>query len=149
MRDPLIPAVIGLAAGILAAHYLDFSSKESAVALPAFSAFALAATSTWLRKTAALLAVFFTGALTESLHRPPNPPTIEASSKEIMILEGCVVEPTVFSKDREQFTLELDPGSKARVTFNLDDDAVPQRLDYGTRVEIEALQETPKEQLKK
>ena len=55
-----------------------------------------------------------------------------------MILEGCVVEPTVFSKDREQFTLELDPGSKARVTFNLDDDAVPQRLDYGTRVEIEA-----------
>jgi competence protein ComEC len=137
VRDPLIPAVIGLAAGIFTAHYLDFSTTESALALSALSALALAATSGWLRKTAALLAVFFTGALTESLNRPPNPPTIDASSKEIMILEGCVVEPTVFSKDREQFTLELAEGARARVTFNLDDDA-PQRLDYGQRIEIEA-----------
>jgi len=138
VRDPLIPAVLGIAAGIFTAHYLDVSTKESALALSAFSAFALAATSGWLRKTAAFLAVFFAGCLTESLNRPPNPPTIDATSKEIMILEGCVVEPTVFSKDREQFTLELAEGARARVTFNLDDEAPPQRLDYGTRVEIEA-----------
>ncbi len=55
-----------------------------------------------------------------------------------MILEGCVVEPTVFSQDREQFTLELAPGARARVSFNLDDDAPPQRLEYGQRVELEA-----------
>jgi competence protein ComEC len=138
VRDPLIPAVIGIATGIFTSHYLSFSSKESLLALITLTIFSQAATSTWLRKTAALLAVFFAGALTESLNRPPPAPTIDASSKEIMILEGCVVEPTVFSKDREQFTLELDPGAKARVTFNLDDDAVPQRLDYGTKVEIEA-----------
>lgn len=138
LRDPLIPAVLGLAAGILAAHYLDFSTTESTLALLALIAFAFLARSTWLTKTAALLAVFFTGSLTESLHRPAPNPTIDAGSKEIMILEGCVVEPTVFSTDREQFTLELAPGARARVSFNLDDDAIPQRLDYGQRVEIEA-----------
>ena len=93
----------------------------------------------WLRISCILLAVFFTGALTESFHRPGPNPTIDATSKEIMILEGCVVEPTVFSQNREQFTLELDPGARARVSQNLDDDTeTPQRLDYGTRVEIEA-----------
>jgi competence protein ComEC len=47
------------------------------------------------------------------------------------------VEPSVFSESREQFTLELDPGARARVTQNLDDDETPQRLNYGQRVEIE------------
>ncbi len=55
-----------------------------------------------------------------------------------MLLEGCVVEPTVFSEAREQFTLELDPGARARVTLGLRDGDPPQRLDYGQRVEIEA-----------
>ena len=92
----------------------------------------------WLRAMCVLFAVFFVGAVTEAWHRPGPPPTIDAGSKEIVILEGCVVEPTVFSATREQFTLELDPGARARVSQNLDDDATPQRLDYGERVEIEA-----------
>jgi competence protein ComEC len=138
LKDPLIPAVLGLAAGILTAHYLDFSIRESALALMALTIFAQAASSKWLTKTGALMAIFFAGAFTEALHRPLPNPTIDAGSKEIMILEGCVVEPTVFSKDREQFTLELDPGARARVSFNLGDDTPPQRLDYGQRVEIEA-----------
>ncbi len=110
---------------------------ESALPLLAFVGFAFIAHSTWLKYATALLAVFFTGALTESLHRQGPPPTIDASSKEIMILEGCVVEPTVFSASREQFTLELAPAARARVSFNLDDET-PQRLDYGQHVEIEA-----------
>ena len=138
LKDPLIPPVLGLAAGILAAHYLDFSLKESFLAAAAFTVLAFAAPSKWLTATSALLAIFFTGALTESLHRPGPDPTIDAGSKEIMILEGCVVEPSVFSPTREQFTLELDPGARARVSFNLDDNETPQRLDYGQRVEIEA-----------
>ena len=100
--------------------------------------FAVVARSKWLRKTCAILAILFTGALTESYHRAAPNPTIDAGSREIMILEGCVVEPTVFSQNREQFTLELAPGARTRVSFNLEDDATPQRLDYGTRVEIEA-----------
>jgi len=138
LKDPLIPAVVGLASGIFAAHYLNFSTSESLLAAIALTIFAQLATSKWLTKTAALLAIFFAGSFTEALHRPGPNPTIDAGSKEVMILEGCVVEPTVFSKDREQFTLELDPGAKARVSFNLDDDTPAQRLDYGQRVEIEA-----------
>ncbi|HML18933.1 MAG TPA: ComEC/Rec2 family competence protein, partial [Bryobacteraceae bacterium] len=73
------------------------------------------------------------------------PPVIDAGLKEIVILDGCVVEPTVFSNDREQFTLELDWKARARVSLSLPnepqalrDDETPQRLDYGQRVEIEA-----------
>jgi len=138
LKDPLIPAVLGIASGILASHYLDFSNRESISAAATLTIFAFAAHSTWLKRTSAYVAIFFTGALAESLNRPGPNPTIDATSKEIMILEGCIVEPTVFSPTKEQFTLELAPKAKARVTFNLDDDAPPQRLDYGTRVEIEA-----------
>jgi competence protein ComEC len=134
----LIPVVLAVAAGILTAHYLGVATRESAVAAVALAGFAFAARSSWLRRTSALLAVFFTGALTEAFHRPGPPPTIDARSKEIMILEGCVVEPTVFSAAKEQFTLELAADARARVSFNLDDETAPQRLDYGQRVEIEA-----------
>jgi competence protein ComEC len=115
-----------------------FSIGESGWPILVFSLFALAASSKWLRTGCALLAIFFTGALTEAWHRPGPAPTIDAGAREIAILEGCVVEPTVFSPTREQFTLELDPGARARVSFNLDDDTAPQRLDYGQRVAVEA-----------
>jgi competence protein ComEC len=114
------------------------SVGESAYPLLAFAALAIPARTKWLRRVCILLALLFTGALTESLHRPAPPPTIDASSKEVMLLEGCVVEPSVFSATREQFTLELDPGARARVSMNVDDDAQLQRLSYGQRVEIEA-----------
>ena len=74
----------------------------------------------------------------EAWHRPGPPPEIDAGSRETVILAGCVVEPTVLSADREQFTLELDPGARARVSLALIDGDQPQRLDYGQRVEIEA-----------
>ena len=60
------------------------------------------------------------------------------------ILAGCVVEPTVLSPGRQQFTLELDPGARARVSLPLDDDRPLQRLEYGQRVEIEARIRTPR-----
>ena len=92
LRDPLIPIVLAVAGGILSAHYLAFSTRESALAIIPLAIFAFAAKSNWLRKSAGLLAMFFTGALTEAFHRLGPPPTIDATSREIMILEGCVVE---------------------------------------------------------
>jgi competence protein ComEC len=112
------------------------------------------APSRFLPRACIALALFFTGVFAEAWHRPGPPPEIDVgavavSSRETVTLSGCVVEPTVFSNDREQFTLELDspdPGLRARVrvTLALDDSPlagnppVPQRLDYGERVEIEA-----------
>jgi competence protein ComEC len=95
----------------------------------------------FLLRACAGFALFFLGVFAEAFHRPGPPPEIDAGSRETVTLEGCVVEPTVFSSTREQFTLELDSALKARarVSFELDDpDAVSQKLDYGQRVEIEA-----------
>ena len=91
-----------------------------------------------LRRTNVLLALVFAGVFVEAWHRPGAPPEIDASSREILVADGCVVEPTVFSPDREQFTLELDRGARARVSLSLRDGDSPQKLDYGQRVEIEA-----------
>ncbi len=82
------------------------------------------------------------------LHQPPPPPEIDAGFRETVLLDGCVVEPTVFSPGREQFTLELDWRARARVSLALDengaDDPSPQQmLAYGQRVEIEARVRSP------
>jgi competence protein ComEC len=84
------------------------------------------------------LMFFFLGSFTEAIHRPGPPPTIDAGPRETMILEGCVVEPTVLSPSREQFTLELAPHARARVSLTLRDNDPPQRLDYGQHIEIDA-----------
>ena len=88
-----------------------------------------------------------------ALHRPPPPPEIDAGFRETVLLDGCVVEPTVFSPGREQFTLELDWRARARVSLPLTDDCrardglgglgTPQKLAYGQRVEIEARVRSP------
>ena len=116
----------------------------------------------FLPRACVALALFFTGVLAEAWHRPGPPPEIDVgsvavSSRETVTLSGCVVEPTVFSNDREQFTLELDSSdpylrARSRVTLALDDNAlapagptsVSQRLDYGQRVEIEARLRRPR-----
>jgi competence protein ComEC len=83
--------------------------------------------------------MLFAGAFASAWHRPGPPPEIDATSKEIVILAGCVVDPTVFGEDRAQFTLELEPGARAQVLIPSDEgDPPPQRLSYGQRVEIEA-----------
>jgi competence protein ComEC len=115
---------------------------ESAWPVAAFLllAFAARGRNRFLAGTCALLAIFFIGIFAEAWHRPGPPPEIDAGSRETVILEGCVVAPTVFSTTREQFTLELDSTLKARarVSLAIEENATPQRLDYGEHVELEA-----------
>lgn len=134
MRDPLIPPLIAVAAGILAGRLFQFSLVDALWPVAAFLILALIG----LRRVNVLLALVFAGAAAEAWHRPGAPPEIDASSREILIADGCVVEPTVFSPNREQFTLEIDRGARARVSLALGEGETPQRLDYGQRVEIEA-----------
>jgi competence protein ComEC len=140
VQYPLILPLVSVVVGILAGRLFAFSAGESA--WPALAFLALAALArVWRTRLTYLciaLAMVFVGMFAEAWHRPGPPPSIDAGSRETVILEGCVVEPTVFSADREQFTLELDPGARARVSLTLGDDDHPQRLDYGQRVEIEA-----------
>ncbi len=147
MRDRLIPPLVAVVMGILMGRWLGFSVRESIWPMFAFLILALIAQtqeSRWLSMSCAGLAVVFLGAFAEAWHRPGPPPEIDAGSRETVILEGCVVEPTVLAADRQQFTLELDPGARARVSLPLRDDEAPQRLEYAQRVEIEARLRRPR-----
>lgn len=153
MRDPLILPLSAVVCGILLSRAVNLSRFDAAWPWAAFLVLAAltARRSCWLRRTTAALALLFTGVLAETWHRPGPPPTIDAGLRETVLLTGCVVEPSAFSNDREQFTLELDQGARARVSLALDDDrsalddrpaldeAGPaQRFEYGQRVEVEA-----------
>lgn len=131
-------------AGILLGRQLSFTAAEAAWPIGAFAVLAALASSTRrLRRQCIYLALVFAGTLDFVLHRPSAPPEIDAGFKETVLLDGCVVEPTVFSPGREQFTLELDWHARARVSLplpesELEEPAAPQLLAYGQRVEIEA-----------
>ena len=134
MREPLLLPMILVAAGILAARLLGFSAAESALPAAAFVTMSLLPASARLRRTTTALALFFAGAFLWSVHRPGPPPWIDAAPRETVIIEGCIVEPPIFSDDRARFTLELEPGARAQVEAS---PGTP-RLSYGQRVELEA-----------
>jgi len=143
VSDPLILPVAAIISGIVLARTLTLSGFEAAWPVAAFLVLALVSRR-WLRRVCLTLALIFVGAFTEAWHRPGPRPRIDAGSRETVLLAGCVVEPSVLSPGRQQFTLELDPGARARVTLPLEDDHAPQRLEYGQRVEIEARVRAPR-----
>lgn len=140
--NPLLAPLIAIVAGILLGRWLSFTAIEAAWPIAAFLVLAALAPPRPLprplRRTCILLALLFAGTLDFVLHRPPPSPVIDAGFKETVLVDGCVVEPTVFSPGREQFTLELDWKARARVSLALDDPDPPQPLAYGQRVELEA-----------
>jgi len=138
MRDPLILPLLAIAAGIVAGKLFAFTTHEAGWVI--FASFFLAAIpcDRRLRFVSIGLALFFIGIFAEAWHRLGAPPEIDASSRETVTLEGCVVEPSVLSPDREQFTLELDREARARVSLSLREGETPPRLEYGQHVEIDA-----------
>jgi len=141
--DPLILPVGAIVSGILLGRALTFSRSSAAWPAAVFVLLALLSTAR-LRRWCLLLALIFTGAFANAWHRPGPRPRIDAGSRETVLLAGCVVEPTVLAPQREQFTLELDLGARARVSLPLEDDQPLQRLEYGQRVEIEARVRAPR-----
>ena len=139
MREPLILPLVAFGAGILVDQAVPFSTREASLAAAALAVLTLLPTSPWIKHTAAVLAMLFAGAFISAWHRPGPAPEIDATSREIVILSGCVVDPTVFGEDRAQFTLELEPGARAQVQLPWDEgDPAPARLAYGQRIEIAA-----------
>jgi competence protein ComEC len=140
-REPLILPVSALAAGILVAHFVFYSLRD--VLIPgtlsvAVVVFCLAGP--WahrVRVPAICLALAITGIATQVIHRQGKKPKLNAADGETVLLSGCVTNPTVFSPDREQFTLALASGAAARISLNLRDKS-PVPLAYGQRVEVAA-----------
>src|SRR6187399_2692527 len=139
MREPLLLPLIAVAIGIITGKVLNFQTRDALWPAIALALIACVPVSRWLRRTALAFALIFAGAFLYAVHLPARVPFIDASSREMILAEGCVVEPTVFSTDRAQFLLELEPGARAQVQVpKYAEQENPPRLRYGQRVEIEA-----------
>ncbi len=147
VREPFLLPVAALAGGILLAHFVFFNLGDLLVPdalalLTLVAAFALAG---GLRmRLAAVCATFFVAGIgTQILHRQGRPPRLNAEDTEMVLLSGCVINPPVFSPNREQFTLELAPKASARLSVVLKDgQKLP--LEYGERVEAAAKIRSPR-----
>jgi competence protein ComEC len=140
VKHPLIAPFLALAAGILASRWVRFGTGELLIALPLLLALTLLGLRHSRRVATAgcLTTVLLVGVLAAELHRPGRTPEIDAGPRETLLLSGCVVEPPAFYEGRDQFTVELAPGARARVTLTVKDGANPPELRYGQKVEFEA-----------
>lgn len=147
MREPLLAPAVALAAGIALSRLIPFSWAEL---LPRIGLLVLLGWiarrrgSTRLAWVAVSLAVFFSGIWLERVRRPGPPPVLDAAPRELVILEGCVVEPPVFFPDRQRFVLELAPQARVQVTLYWKEPEQPPKLAYGRRVELEARVRRPR-----
>ncbi len=140
MREPLLAPLAALAAGIVASRLAEFQPRELIVALALLSILTLLASRYRFRRTAVtavLVVVAFSGSLLVLLHRPTPVPIINTDPHETVVVEGCVVEPPIFSGDRQRFVVELAPQARARVTLYLKEGEHTPQLSYGQRVDIE------------
>ncbi len=147
VKDPLIGPLAAIASGILVARFVPFQSSELLPAIAAFLAMGILAQyrgSRVLAGACCSLGLFCGGALTSLTHTPGPPPEIDATSREIVILSGCVVEPPAISGERARFLLELDREARAQVTlYTRGDEPLPQ-LHYGQNVELDARVRKPR-----
>jgi competence protein ComEC len=146
MRAPLLAPAAALMAGVALTRIADFGLVELAVAGAILTGLAILASRRRriLARTCGLLAVVSAGAFVAEYHRPGPPPQLDTELDEPVLIAGCVVEPSVFFQDREQFTLELEPGARARVSLYVKEGAQPPNLRYGQLVEVEARVRTPR-----
>ena len=147
MKHPLLGPLAAIAAGILVFRYVPFGQFEILAAIAAF--FLLGLLAQWrgaqvLAGTCCLLGLFFAGAFDARVHLPRPPPQIDATGREIVIIEGCVVEPPAISGERERFLLELDRHARAQVTLYLKPGQALPALHYGQRLELDAKVRAPR-----
>ncbi len=147
MREPLLFPAAALASGILAASFLPAIPVAIFVA-GLLALFALIVSIRFkLPKQIRFLSIFclflVCGAGTQFLHRQTHRPELSVADGEPALLTGCVVNPPVFSQNREQFTLDIAPQAGARISVNLKgDETLP--LAYGQQVEVAAKIRSPR-----
>jgi len=141
LKYPLIGPLAAIAAGILGYRFLPIPQSELWLAIAAF--LLLGGVARWRRSrvlagACCLLGLSFAGGLVAAVHAPGPPPEIDATGREIVILDGCVVEPPAISGERERFLLELAPEARAQVTlYTKEGESLP-ALRYGQNIELDA-----------
>lgn len=139
MRDPLLPPLAAIAAGVLLSRRVSFEARELAIVIAAYAILTLICLGRQNRALAGvscLLAFVGAGVLVAVAH--PMPPAPQLDAEGPVILSGCVVEPSALSADRDQFLLELEPGARVRVGLYIAEGKPAPVLRYGQRVEFDA-----------
>jgi competence protein ComEC len=147
VREPLVVPVAAIAAGIVVSQFADFRQAHLLAAIAAFlllGALAMARRSSILAGACCTLGFLCAGALLALVHAPPPPPELDAESREVVILGGCVVEPPALSGERERFVLALDPHARAQVTLYAREGESLPALRYGQNVELDAKVRKPR-----
>jgi competence protein ComEC len=138
MREPLLVPMFAIILGIIVGKQFDFNLPDALWPCAALALLTFGTSTKWLRRTTLGLCLLFAGVAVQAWHRPVQAPVLDAGPREIIAVEGCVVEPTAFAPDRAQFVLELAPGARAQVSiprYKVDDQ--PPRLSYGQKVAVE------------
>lgn len=141
MRAPFLIPAAGFALGIALTRYAGPSMADL---YRLMAVFALAVLFSRHRRWYAGGLFCSLGAAAATMQQPGPPPLLDAGSGEVVLLEGCVVEPPAFFEDKEQFVLELAPGARVRAQLYLKEGEAPPQLRYGQRVEVEARVRPPR-----
>jgi competence protein ComEC len=147
MREPLVAPLVAVATGVFLAKLLPFGWHELLLTIVAFVALAVTGyfcNSRRLALVCCFAAFVASGAFLAVVHRPPPMPELTTGDLETVVLTGCIVEPGFLSHEREQFTLEIEPGARMRVSLYLKEGQEPPDLSYGQRVEFSGKTRRPR-----
>ena len=146
-RERVLLPGLAFCAGILVGHFFFIELRFLVLALGVATVLALTTSLTKRFERLRLLFVILTASLAglcvQSYRRPGPVPQLDAEDSETVVLSGCVVDPPVFSPDRERFLLQLAPKANALVVVNLKD-GERLSLDYGQPVEVVAKVRRPR-----
>jgi hypothetical protein len=139
LRDPLLAPLAAIATGILLSRLVPFETRELGAVIAAYVIVSLVCL--WRRErvlafAGTLLALVAAGSLVAVAHRMLPAPKMDTEGA-LLILTGCVVEPSAISADRDQFVLELEPGARVRVSLYIPEGKQCPVLRYGQRVEFD------------
>lgn len=126
-----MPALL-FAGGVAVSRLAGLSAAEALVCLGAAVAGWFAARRGVAGRMAAWTGWAAAGALAAAMQPPLTAPTMELAAGRT---EGCVVESSVMRGGRMQFTLEVQPGARIRVSWPpAKDGSFPAAAGYGERV---------------
>ncbi len=129
-----MPALL-FAGGVAVSRLAGLSTGEALVCLAAGAAGRLAARGRVAKHVSAWTAWAAAGALAAAWQPPARAPEMDLTPRR---MAGCVVESSVIRGDRMQFTVEFEPGARARVSWPpARDGSFPPPLVYGQRVAAE------------
>jgi competence protein ComEC len=146
-REPLLLPGLAFCGGLLLGRVFFIDLRMVGVAVGAAAACVLvtflATKNTHVRLFAVSLLAAMAG-LWIQFYRLPGPvPQLDAEDAETVVLSGCVVDPPVFSPDRERFLLQLAPKAQALVVVTLKE-GERLALDYGQQAEVVAKVRRPR-----